>query len=624
MRKFASSGLARTAAALLFLACGALCVFYSFLWGYTALSDEYEKASVSFEESWLCEQIFEKYAARFWPECFSYGPGDLSDVNPERLDARSGFLPSGVGVRITKDGQVLYDNGVSGTPLPFSYGSEDGAVLSFSLGAFPRTSSVGVAAELYRIGSERKTSAAPLSILSFAGACLFYVLFCSGAGRKNGERHLSYFGKISFLFELILCLIPFGLGILFLYLADAAYDILSLYAGVYLALVSVLFFLLFVLLLSGAVCERAKNGVLWKNSLLAKLFHGLRCAFRLLGRFFYRFPVFWSRILLVAVWVFFLLVMHADRFETWLITILFFLFSAAAVGYFLFEAARLRDYADCAQSIAEGTLSRSVDSRCCFGDMKRLGRQLNLSLDAVNRAVEERMKSERLKTELITNVSHDVKTPLTSIIGYVDLLKKEELPTENAREYLEIVDRQANRLKVMLADLMEASKASSGNLAPEFSENDLKELLLQTVGEYEDRFRSVRLTPVTRLPEDPVPVETDGTMVWRCVSNLLSNAVKYSAPDSRVYIDLERSGGKAVMTFRNISKAPLNISPDELTERFVRGDRSRTDEGSGLGLSIVKSFAELLGGDFRILIDGDYFKAVLSLPEKRMGSQPKE
>ncbi|NLV47861.1 MAG: HAMP domain-containing histidine kinase, partial [Clostridiaceae bacterium] len=229
-------------------------------------------------------------------------------------------------------------------------------------------------------------------------------------------------------------------------------------------------------------------------------------------------------------------------------------------------------------------------------------------------AVEEKMRSERFKTELITNVSHDIKTPLTSIINYVDLLKSEPLESEKAREYVEVIDRHSTRLKKLTEDLIEASKASTGVLNVDRSPCEIGVLLTQVTGEYAEKLAGCDLDLVTTQPDHPVTVLADGRLLWRILDNLLSNACKYGQPGTRVYVSLTVQNKNALIVVRNISRNPLNISGDELMERFVRGDRSRSTDGSGLGLSIARSLSELQGAEFAIDIDGDLFKAILTFP----------
>jgi len=221
------------------------------------------------------------------------------------------------------------------------------------------------------------------------------------------------------------------------------------------------------------------------------------------------------------------------------------------------------------------------------------------------------VKSERFRTELITNVSHDIKTPLTSIVNYVDLLAKEEPESETQREYLEVLQRQSGKLKKLIEDLIEASKASTGSLPVSLERVDLGVLLDQTAGEYSERLENAQLELVAQKPEQPVNVMADGRHLWRVFDNLMNNVVKYAQPGTRVYLNLSSENGKATVIFRNISREALNLNAKELSERFVRGDSSRSTEGSGLGLSIAMSLMKLQKGSMDITVDGDLFKVTL-------------
>ena len=227
------------------------------------------------------------------------------------------------------------------------------------------------------------------------------------------------------------------------------------------------------------------------------------------------------------------------------------------------------------------------------------------------------MKSERFKTELITNVSHDIKTPLTSIINYTDLLKKENIETEPVKGYIEVLDRQSERLKKLINDLLEASKASSGNIKMEIAEVDAGLMLEQVYGEYQDKFEKAGLTGIVTKPSETVHIKADVNHLFRVFDNILSNVVKYAQPDTRVYIDLIKNADKVTIAFKNISKEKLNITGEELMERFVRGDRARNTEGSGLGLSIAKSLTNLMGGELEIIVDGDLFKVEVRFVENK-------
>lgn len=245
------------------------------------------------------------------------------------------------------------------------------------------------------------------------------------------------------------------------------------------------------------------------------------------------------------------------------------------------------------------------------GELKEVAHQLNDISGGLTNAIEEAMKSERLKTELITNVSHDIKTPLTSIINYVDLMKQENIENEKVKEYLEILDNKSQRLKKLTEDLVEASKASSGNIKLNIEKLNVKELIKQVRGEFEDKFEQKGLEIIETLPEDEVYIEADSRYMFRVMENMYVNISKYALENSRVYVDVKKEKDIVKIELKNISKDKLNISVDELMQRFVRGDSSRTTEGSGLGISIANSLTKLQKGEFDIYLDGDLFKVVI-------------
>lgn len=279
--------------------------------------------------------------------------------------------------------------------------------------------------------------------------------------------------------------------------------------------------------------------------------------------------------------------------------------------FLLLQAEKLREGL---RRVADGDWKSQLNTTRLYGVFKEHAEDINRISDAVAIAVEDQMKSERFKTELITNVSHDIKTPLTSIINYVDLIKKEEIANETILEYVDVLDRQSTRLKKLIEDLMEASKASTGNLEVNWEECDMGVLLTQVVGEFEDKLMARGLEPIVTKPKETVLVLADGRHIWRVLDNLMNNVCKYSQENTRVYLSLEVVEQKVGIVFRNISKAALNIPSEQLLQRFVRGDSSRHTEGSGLGLSIAQSLTELMGGTMQLDIDGDLFKVRLEFP----------
>lgn len=286
-------------------------------------------------------------------------------------------------------------------------------------------------------------------------------------------------------------------------------------------------------------------------------------------------------------------------------------------------AAQMQKLQEGGEALAKGNLSNKIDTQRMYPPFRRHGEHLNSVSKGFSIALHQKMKSERLKTELITNVSHDIKTPLTSIINYVDLLKKEEL-TGQAAEYVEVLDRQSRRLKKLTEDLVEASKASTGNLKVNLVPTDLGELTAQAIAEYEEKLALAQLEVIVSETESPLYAMLDGNLTWRVLSNLLSNACKYSQPGTRVYIDLKQDGHFVTVSMKNTSKDALNIPAEELVERFVRGDSSRHTEGSGLGLNIAQSLVHLQKGKFTLEIEGDLFKAYMKFPAAEQPAPPAE
>ena len=360
-----------------------------------------------------------------------------------------------------------------------------------------------------------------------------------------------------------------------------------------------------------AFAAQCKAGTVLRGTLIARVLRLLWRIIRAVGRGLRRtavgLPLIWKTAL-VTLAVFFaeILYGYVDGF--------FAVMKLVEFLAILYIALNLRVLQKGGEKLAAGDYSQSIDTRPLIGDFKRYGQRMNELRTGMERAVREQTRAERMKTELITNVSHDIKTPLTSIVNYVDLLQKVDVQPETAREYIAVLDRQSRRLKKLTEDLVEASKASSGALPVDVQPTDVAVLFDQIVGEYQERLAGCRLTLVARPPEKPVSVQADGRLLSRVMDNLVSNICKYALEDTRVYVAAACDEETVTISFKNVSRDELNISPDELMERFVRGDASRHTEGSGLGLSIAGSLVQLMGGTFDLSIDGDLFRADITLP----------
>ena len=372
-----------------------------------------------------------------------------------------------------------------------------------------------------------------------------------------------------------------------------------------------------VLLFLCAFAAQCKAGTVLRSALIGRiarfLWRIVRAIFRALLHTLARLPLVWKTALvgLVIAGAEFLLYINDFYRVRYGVFLVMKLIELLAV---LYIAVSLRALQKGGEKLARGDFSSPIDTRYLIGDFKRYGQELNDVQGGLEQAVQEQMKAEHLKTELITNVSHDIKTPLTSIVNYVDLLKKEDMPSPAAREYIAVLDRQSHRLKKLTEDLVEASKASSGALNVELQPTDVNVLLSQIEGEYQERLAACHLTLVTQPPAPGTMIQADSRLLSRVMDNLVSNVCKYAMENTRVYVTAAVRDGQAVISFKNVSRDELNISPDELMERFVRGDASRHSEGSGLGLSIARSLVQLQGGTFALSIDADLFRADIVFP----------
>ena len=481
----------------------------------------------------------------------------------------------------------------------------------------------------------------PLIFISIAGVILTVLVHAAlfaGCGRKPGSEEVFPGWQERIPFDVYLTVFGFGWCILLGLLMEMSELVAGYMTGDVLFCGSIAFLsLLGVILVSEMMlCScavRFKSRKWWKNSLVWKfcawcgrtarrLFAG---TFRGAGQMVGALPVTWQGLVITAgvlfgEFFFSLLTLNSGSFP---MLVVWLAYNAAVLLAALLVTAQMRRLQDAAGRMAKGELDYQVELDGMHGPFKGHAENLNAIRDGLSHALDQKMRSERMKTELITNVSHDIKTPLTSIVNYVDLLSKEKPENERMQTYIEALGRQSARLRKLIEDLVEASKASTGNLPVDLQPCELGVLLEQAAGEYQERMEQKGLELVTHAPEEPVMVLADSRRIWRVLDNLLGNICKYALAGTRVYVDLEK-GAEASLTLRNISRDRLNVSPDELMERFVRGDASRSTEGSGLGLSIAKSLMELQHGKLEIAIDGDLFKATVRLPLLADGTPPPE
>ena len=370
-----------------------------------------------------------------------------------------------------------------------------------------------------------------------------------------------------------------------------------------------------------SLVRRIKAGTLWKNSLIRKVLKWIgKCSGKLadFARAFSRNTAEKIKVLLVGGAFLFLqfLIIGCGFTGAGVFLMILLIVDAAAVIFIIRKADGLDLIMDGLKKISDGELQYKIKTDTLTGKQKVMAEYINNIGSGLDAAVENSLKKERMQTELITNVSHDLKTPLTSIINYVDLMKRENPTDPKIQEYLRILDEKSQRLKVLTEDVVEASKASTGNIKLEMNDIDFVEMVQQVIGEFEEKFQEKNLTMMVHFTDEPSIIYADGQRMWRVLENVFGNVVKYAMEGTRVYAEISNRNKKVTFSLKNISAQPLNISADELTERFIRGDVARNTEGSGLGLSIAKSLTELQGGEFKLYLDGDLFKVMITFVAK--------
>ena len=464
-----------------------------------------------------------------------------------------------------------------------------------------------------------------IGILAVIIAIASFVFLMCASGRKNGLPAAQPGWGTKIPFDLLTGMTAFAGFLMIQFAVEASYYGSDLkMVLVYIALGIVLMVIAIGWCMSFAT--RIKLGRWWKNTIifyvfrivwvvLRKIWGGVCWCFRGIMTLCRSIPLVWKTALTLAIIALIEVLIIVGTYGSPYTQIIFWFGKhLVLIPLLLYVALTLRKLQKGGKALASGNLTSQVDTKGMFWDFKCHGENLNSIGEGMTVAVEQRLKSERMKTELITNVSHDIKTPLTSIINYADLIEKEQCDNPTITEYAGVLHRQSDRLKRLIDDLVEASKASTGNLEVLMAPCEVGVMLTQTAGEYEQKLQEKDLVLVTHQPEQAVKIMADGRRLWRVFDNLMNNVCKYAQPSTRVYLTLEEKNGRAIISFKNISRDPLNLSADELVERFVQGDNSRKSEGNGLGLSIAKSLTELQNGTMELTTDGDLFKVVLRFP----------
>ncbi len=479
--------------------------------------------------------------------------------------------------------------------------------------AFERNNAIYELIQKHYIGYEMLPLYAFLSIILFV-----YLTVSMGHSRKKEEIYCNFIDRIPleillFLSGMAVSFEVLGLYVMFIDISQIMYERITIPFISILSIIAMIY--ITIMITYSSMIRRIKAKIFWKNTIVYKCWAFLKRVIwgnitKFMGRLSanWRLSIYYFGFCIISV-ILFLLALDNG----------FCVFLLLVWGIWVFmkitdHLKQLKKIRDMINHIYDGKTDFLLNEEEFKGNLRNVAKYLNDIAGGFSNAIEENLKSERMKTELITNVSHDLKTPLTSIINYVDLLKAENIENEKAKEYIEVLDNKSQRLKKLTEDLVEASKASSGNIKLTMEKLKVKELIHQVTGEFEDKFEARKLETILSYPEENVFILADSRYLYRVLENIYSNIAKYAKEDTRVYVDIVKNNKKVLIAIKNISKEQLNISADELMQRFVRGDSSRNTEGSGLGLSIAKSLTELQGGSFDIYLDGDLFKVVIEFP----------
>lgn len=497
---------------------------------------------------------------------------------------------------------------------------EDGLVYTVNISLdenLPVHDKYAVAIDLIKLCYSLRYAVYFIALISLALSISCFIILMCTAGRtpRNDELHKGPFYKIPI--DLLICSLTLIYYVIFYCIWDIWY--LGDVFGTILTVIMIIACVYSFIGICVSISARIKGQTLLKNTLIWIILKGIGRIIKKtatgIAKLISLIPMIWRTVLFVTantIIDFSLLIMafnwDGGCFFIWTVKTLMLL------PLIIYTVITLRKLEIGGISISKGDFSYKINTKGMLWNFKKHGENLNNISDALNIAVEERTKSERLKTELITNVSHDIKTPITSIINYSSLIADESCNCDNHKQYSNVLIRKSEHLIRLLDDLVEVSKATTGNLDISLSKCDGTIFISQIAGEFEDRCINANLELICNYPDAPVWIMADPRRLWRIFDNILSNACKYSLEGSRIYLNLEKSDGFAVFTLRNTSKTALNIPAEELTQRFVRGDSSRTTEGSGLGLSIAESLTQLQRGEMNITIDGDLFKVTIKFP----------
>lgn len=454
-------------------------------------------------------------------------------------------------------------------------------------------------------------------------ASIIYLMVTTGRLYKGSPLYLSIIDHIPFEFQVLLFSVVASLGGIFI----SSIQLVNMYSFVATVLPVLGFIILAGLMFLLSITRRIKDHTFFKNFLIYKVCN--RCittvtrpikkAFKML--FDLRHKTIFKSWILAFMLIYLIVnsILITIITNSWglivFLSVIIFIALNAKVFYEVYKFLNsLQQIILASDSVSYANDVKTLELDELSSSLHDLASNIINIQSGIRKAVDKALKGEQMKTALITNVSHDLKTPLTSIITYVDLLKKEKFTSDNASNYLQVLEEKSYRLKNLIEDIIEVNKASTGNMVVNREKVNLNELINQSMGEYEYKISDSDLEFKLNLPTEATFIEADSKSMWRILENLMENALKYSADNSRIYIDIEKSNNNGVFTIKNMSKLPLDISPEQLTERFVRGDSARSSAGSGLGLSIAQSLADIQGGDFELVIDGDLFKVVVTMP----------